>query len=734
MIAEIADRLPPINGRAQRADLPSRPEQAGRKTAPTPWPSLPLPTSQEQAQALMMSLGGLGGFREWLIQREELIELEKSDPLHYGYEPACWADADALMKDNDILVIMGGNRCLGGETQIYDPVLKRSLPVSEIQSDFHVHSWTGRRVVVAEARQPFRKEPQTLLKILLDDGTSFVCSESHWLLDMSGLFVPLGELPADAMLFWPVPARGRRLLKLDPKIFFKKIAKIKTLRRDWVWDFEVPRYHNYLCAGVVHHNSSKTSYASKRMVQWMESKEHARIWAVQTTESNSVAMQQPFVWHYLPLEWKTVKKAGVVTYISYTQKNGFSNNTFVAPNGSQAWFKNYAQKLAVVEGAELDLAWCDESAPVEWIQTLRFRLVTRNGKLLLTFTPAQGYSPTVAEFMNGAVVLKSKPAELAGAAHHYPGLPRGQVPYIMKAGPRWPNAALIFFHSIENPYNDYAALCRMLQGKTTVEILERAYGLATKTQGNVFQKFGPANIIPRSALPKEGTRYCVADGAGVKNWFIKWYLIDSAGRIYIYREWPDFQNYGEWALPGSSAEGKAGPAQRASGGRGIDEYKRIILEAEGWKYDAANRRWMNDEAEEIYERIIDPRFGSLSAPSGDATVNVISLMEEEERGLPALYWTRPFALKIDQRVQLLNQKLDWNMEEPLGPLNQPAFYVVDDCHQSICALQEYKACSNTDGRMTEATKDVIDCDGYLLCADACYVDTKLPICVGGGAY
>ena len=48
---------------------------------------------------------------------------------------------------------------------------------------------------------------------------------------------------------------------------------------------------------------------------------------------------------------------------------------------------NYAQKRDVIEGGEVDLIWCDELVPLDWIETLRYRIVTRSGKLIVTFTP-----------------------------------------------------------------------------------------------------------------------------------------------------------------------------------------------------------------------------------------------------------------------------------------------------------------------------------------------------------
>lgn len=46
------------------------------------------------------------------------------------------------------------------------------------------------------------------------------------------------------------------------------IVKRHLLRTDVVWDFEVPIYHNYIAAGVVNHNSGKTSEIAVVSILW----------------------------------------------------------------------------------------------------------------------------------------------------------------------------------------------------------------------------------------------------------------------------------------------------------------------------------------------------------------------------------------------------------------------------------------------------------------------------------
>jgi phage terminase large subunit-like protein len=134
-------------------------------------------------------------------------------------------------------------------------------------------------------------------------------------------------------------------------------------------------------------------------------KDAARGWCLQSTQATSRADQQSAMFYQIPAEGRPESgklKEGRSTKINYTVAGGFTDNTFVLPNGSQCWFKFYTMNVATIEGAELDFAWVDELVTPDWIEALRFRLITRAGILLLTFTPVEGYSPTVKEYLDTA--------------------------------------------------------------------------------------------------------------------------------------------------------------------------------------------------------------------------------------------------------------------------------------------------------------------------------------------
>jgi hypothetical protein len=195
----------------------------------------------------------------------------------------------------------------------------------------------------------------------------------------------------------------------EPEVWRITDAEIATLRRIFV-------------KGVVEimlfggNRASKSEYAAKRVIQALVNKAGSRWWCLQSSQSASIQNQQSLLWKYLPTEWKPSEtgkmRKGVVLNITYTQKGGFTEDTFVLPNGSQCWFKFYTMDVGSIEGAELDGAWLDEIYTPEWLEALRYRCVTRNGLIIKSFTPVQGYTPAVKEELSGAKTLVEVEAEL----------------------------------------------------------------------------------------------------------------------------------------------------------------------------------------------------------------------------------------------------------------------------------------------------------------------------------
>jgi phage terminase large subunit-like protein len=363
---------------------------------------------------------------------------------------------------------------------------------------------------------------------------------------------------------------------------------------------------------------------------------------------------------------------------------------------NQVWFLNYKQDIKVIEGGEVDYVWCDELVPQDWLDTLRYRLVTRNGKLIVTFTPVQGYTQTVKDYINSAKITHWKESELL-PNNNVLGVPSGNMPYM--AENIYGRHACIWFHSKLNPYNNWDRMKQELKGRSSHDVKIRAYGWADQTAGTEFPFFGEINIFKEDVLEKapEGTNYMAIDPAGARNWFMLWGRVDLDGVLWIYREWPD-QSYGEWALPSDKPDGRPGPAQRAGAGRGVNEYSELIwgLEAQG------------DEQEDIAERYIDPRTAGTETITKEGGVTIVDLFAEAS--VP-LYLLPSAAVPVEERVILINDMLCYDREQPVvRGKNHPKIMVHESCQNLIYSLREWTGADGQKG----ASKDPIDALGYLV--------------------
>lgn len=490
--------------------------------------------------------------------------------------------------------------------------------------------------------------------------------------------------------------------------------------------------------------SAKSKYAARKVVQLMQDKPEARVMCLQTTGPNSIALQQPYVHEYLPQAWLATPK-GQVANLKYSRKGGFTEYTFVAPNGSQCWFYNYSQDVEVLEGWELDLVWCDELVPWAWVETLGFRLVTRGGSMIVTFTPIQGYTMTIKQICDGGRIVRWRRSALLPETVNVSHGPVGQMPYVME--PVDPNWRVIYFHSDMNPYGNYEELVKECAGKDRAFVMVRAYGYTEKSFGDVFPLFGAENIVNPGKIPTEGTNYCIADPAGARNWFLLWVRVDAFGRHYIYREWPDVPRYGEWAVPSESNthfDGAPGPAQRALG-YGIVDYKKLLLREEERKVGDTLRDPELAEAldkdetprEAILERIMDPRAAKAQVAADKGGTCMLDRMDEEQFDRqgnvigPSMPFIAGSGIEIEEKVSAINDLLAWDADKPLEPLvNEPRLYVSRNCRNTIWALQNW---TGRDGQKG-ACKDPVDCVGLMAAGALKFVGDEALEATGGGSY
>ena len=379
--------------------------------------------------------------------------------------------------------------------------------------------------------------------------------------------------------------------------------------------------------------ASKTEMAAKRSSELMHAVENAVVWPLHQNGKMSIEYHHKLHFKYLPARLRVGDLKTRTAYISYKQKTGFSDHKFVLPNGSECSYRFYEMdRDRAIEGGEPNLAWCDELVPPDWVETLQYRTATRDGWVLVTFTPVRGHSATVQLFMDGADLVLEEPAFLAPIdggeadlaralgfedeghmreqhrhgrwsvpwdAHRWlesgsglPAVPSGRrfrrLPLVAKCARE--DAAVVWFCSSDNPFGKpHNVAKKALAEKSLANTLVRFYGFTDRTLSAMFARFDTrVHVVEDEAVAAEGTNYMVIDPAGGRNWFMLWLRVGRDGRKYVYREWPG--NYeipgvgvpGLWAEPdGKHPDGKRGPAQQPFG-FGLMDYVSELARIEGW--------------------------------------------------------------------------------------------------------------------------------------------------------
>lgn len=522
--------------------------------------------------------------------------------------------------------------------------------------------------------------------------------------------------------------------------------------------------------------AAKSYYAVKRGVQCAVNFPGARLAICSETETASIATVQRDAWTFLKPRYGHLNgKRDTVTKINYGQAAGFTERKVVLPNGSEIYFLTYNQEANDFEGWEFGApayvyaemakrladagqvvppnigAVTDESLPLRWLQMFTRRVKFRKAHVLWPFTPVRGITPAVKEVVGGsAQTLVSKPSELL-PRKNIPDCPDGQMPYIRRCS--FPGAMAIYFFTEFNPFGPspgrtyYDEVKSLLEGKASEQVERVAYGFARDSVARAFPKFGSWNIVKRSQLPAVGTNYFLCDPAGARNWFMLWVRVAPAigGRsaLYIYRDWPDAQTYGEWAVPTEREvneetrkgwDGDPGPAQIGQG-FGITRLKETILRCETISITRStevdpHHRLQIDRAkshgepldglrETIAERYIDPRAGvseHLAEQGGTCIIDEFAEVQTDSKGRvtgPSMELIAASGVNQEEGFTHVNELLEWNQDDQLTAVtNQPHLFVCEDCQQVRWMFENYTGRAGEKG----AAKDPADLVRYMALA------------------
>ena len=446
--------------------------------------------------------------------------------------------------------------------------------------------------------------------------------------------------------------------------------------------------------------SGKTTACAKAVMQSVIESEDGHIVCFSQNEDTSIKVQQAAVWEMMPREFKKKTKS-IEGYINYSMQNGFTAKSFIFPDTrTRVDFKTYTQfsnNQTILEGMEFGFrtsnghnigSWLDEYlGDAALVNTLRFRLATRNSKMLIGFTPIDGFTPFVADYLAGAEIEETRYAELLDR----------DLPVVQDCSER--DAKIVYLHSDENPWGGYQRIQKDLRNSTEEEILVRAYGIPVKSVTSLLPMFSTnVNVIdeepnsygfkmPDITIKKDFTFYHVLDPAGARNFVCIWAAVNEDGDVYVIREWPDRDSYGEWAIFGEP-RWRYGPASKKLG-LDIASYVDLFHSIE------------EEMKIEVYERIGDSRYFARENENNEDLFTVFS-----DCGMD---FVPSSGVMEDTGIAALDEWFAYNPNAKIDAANRPRCFISASCGNLIDSLINY----NSRGKNDEALKDFFDVMRYL---------------------
>ena len=564
----------------------------------------------------------------------------------------------------------------------------------------------------------------------------------------------------------------------DPLQFLPPMKSWKLTRR------VVRRYRPKLLVLLGGNRSGKSFYCAYHLVLEMLSQDagsDARFLVGSETERSSIETAQQLVWRFLPPDLKALngrRDPRRVFSIGYDPKNGFADRILVLPSGVKLLFATYRGDPAEFEGFEFGSRegygpawWLDENAPIPWLTMLRRRGEYRPGYGVWSFTPINGITPAIKEAVGTGKILRTKVARILPPNQVLvEGCRPGRVPLVQAGAIQ--RTRVVYFHSDMTVFGSGGEtygqqVARAVEGKPRDYVLRIFYGFTKDVMGLQFPTFNRnVHVVRERELPAEGTNYLFIDPAGARNWFLLYVRVAPGNprRLFIWKDWPDCQTYGEWAVPTERKvtqdsrhgwDGDAGPAQMNLG-YGVTRYKRLLKELEtiplelgadgewkaqdpmarrlldeamakgGMKKEEGRMKWGREEVAEVRKRgvvvrypiqlrKIDPRAAMNPQAAEKGGTNLIELFaaKQEERGqvhegvdlIPA-YTGRG----DDNGVTAVHDLLSFDEQQPLcAVVNEPKLYVSDAAQQVMWMFENFTGRGGEDG----ACKDPADLVRYV---------------------
>ena len=509
------------------------------------------------------------------------------------------------------------------------------------------------------------------------------------------------------------------LAEKDPKLlealYLSHEGRLQASEEDPVrYGFDLPGWERMQsslgekneCLVLGGNRSGKTTGCAKMVMQAVMDNEDGHVVCFSQNADTSIKVQQAAVWEMMPKEFRKKTKS-IEGYINFSMQNGFTGQSFIFPDTrTRVDFKTYTQysnNQTILEGFEFGFkkpktinigAWLDEYlGDAALVNTLRFRLATRDAKMVIGFTPIDGYTPFIVDYLKGDETIKTREAEL---------LKNKQLPIEQYSPDR--DAGVIYLHSDENPFGGYERIAKDLRGRPEDEIMVRAYGMPVKSMTSLLPLFNTeVNVL--SKIPnKHGRRfpdisdksqfscYQVVDPAGARNYVSLWAGVNRDNEVYIRREWPDRDTYGEWAIFGDP-KWKFGPAAKKVG-LNVEGYVDLFKEIE-------------DELDiQVIERIGDSRYFARENENNDDLFT--SFYDFGMNFIPS------DGRMEEVGISALDEWFSYNPNIEVDEANKPLCYIHSDCGNLIDSLINY----NSKGKADEPLKDFFDAIRYLRMANS----------------
>lgn len=629
----------------------------------TPHPVCPLPTEAELRAMTEQQL------IDYLLERDEVIRGMVEDPLHKGHEPATWRILDALM----------------------------GFPWVEDTEERKAWSLHVRRKLLGQ---------DAPLRVLLLNGGNRG-GKSEW----AASRVMRILLSRPGRRAWCFHQDSAMSIEYQQPLLYKYLPpELRT-------DKGIKRNPTYIAF------KQQTGFSEDRFVL-----PNSADCSFRNYEQDAKKIQGgelDIIWcdELVPATWVKELKARVATrggwlLVTFTPISGYTSTVKMFLDVGRTTVESVAFTLPKDGGAALpELALAGED-PLAWL------------------VPGEGAGSR----------------EQGAGQRAQPPVPAGReferVPRVMCC-PADRKQGVFFFHSFDNAFGNPTELYALYKNESAAGQKMRFYGVATK-QAAAMLKFNPlVHVIPDDRIPATGTDYHIVDPCSGRNWAMIWARVNRAPigkRYYIRREWPCPGAYvpgvgdlGMWAEPGEKADGERGPAQDTLRW-GHDRYKQEIMRLEGrrdWEEPVRSReqgarsREQGDPdlqpdpvrpgitrrskpaaGEDIYERIMDSRFGAAPNQTREGTTTLL----EECAAIGLDFVPASGSGTDDEKVQwtyLINDLLSYDEKQPLSSLNQPRLYVAESCKNLIFALQNWTGLDGKHG----ACKDFVDLVKYLVLHD-----------------